>query len=77
MEAPKRPDVEELRANVPLDLFTAIDAIARAEGTTKTELVNRWLAECVRKDLHAASLKTRMTKGNAFAAPSERDGGAD
>ena len=77
MDALKRPDVEELRANVPLDLFAAIDAIARAEGTNKTELINRWLAECVRKDLHSASLKTKMTRGNAFAAPSDSGGGAD
>ena len=59
-------DKTELRGDAPTELVMALDAIAQANGTNRTALVNRVLFQYVNKIAHKSMLIQRMSQGNAL-----------
>jgi hypothetical protein len=56
----------ELRGDAPLDLISALEAIAQAHGMTRTALVNKLLTREVNKIAHRSFVLQRMARGNAL-----------
>lgn len=58
----------ELRGLCPVDLVSALDALAHAEGLDRNSYVNRILDGHVKQVCHKTILVTRMLRGNAYLA---------
>lgn len=65
-------DERELRVTVPIELLSAIDAIAMAQGTDRRALVIKLLTADVVAIAHEATLLTRMLRGNPLAMEAEK-----
>jgi hypothetical protein len=69
-------DVEtvEMRGDVPRDLYDVFDAVRLARGMTKQALLVAIVAEWAAKEVHVATVVSRVTRGKAPASPREWGG---
>ena len=65
-------DTKELRGDCPTSIVQALDALAQAEGISRTSYVNRILSIHVERKLHETSLAHRMLIGNALYPETNR-----
>jgi hypothetical protein len=63
-------DKTELRGMAPLDLVSALDAIAISRNLDRTALVNEVLTKYVKQVSHEMNVLHRMARGNALLSPS-------
>lgn len=63
---PRNPDavLVELRGQCPRLTVDVLDAVARARGTNRNEIVNDILSKWADQQLTEASLIARVTRGN-------------
>ena len=59
-------DKTELRGMAPLDLVSALDAIALSRNLDRTALVNEVLTRFVKQVGHEMNVLHRMARGNAL-----------
>lgn len=65
-------DTKELRGDAPLELVTALDALALSLDVSRTVYVNQVLERHVRLELHRHSLLSNMLRGNPMLAEADR-----
>ena len=57
-------DTKELRGDAPIDLVTALDALALAKDLTRHAYVLEILSKHVTKELHRHIVETNALRGN-------------
>lgn len=60
-------ELRDLRAKIYADTDQVLDAVARATGMDKSEVVREWLAERARQEFHKAKMIVRLAKGEGNA----------
>jgi len=65
-------DTKELRGDAPVELVSALDALALSEGMARNAYVNQVLSKHVNERLHALSTAHRMLSGNPLYPDTNR-----
>ena len=62
-------DTVEMSGDVPREIYDVFDAVRLARGLTKQALLVAIVAEWAQKEVHVATVISRVTRGKALSSP--------